>query len=695
LRQALLNASNGDMIEFAPGVSGAIVLESTLEITTSVTINGPGQHVLTLDGGSQYRVVYIYEGLTVTITGLTIANGRASEGGGFTNTGGGGGILNSGLSLTVSECSFINNVAAETGGAISNDHDPSLIGAPTFIATKCSFSDNSAPGGGAIYSGATAIIAECSFTGNSSQDVGGAIVIFGPLHIESSFFADNTATFGGAVYNVSAPTFSVANSTFSKNIAEAGGAIYNTYFLPGCENDIFNCTFDNNASSAIFNHTDFASLLQTVANSTFSGNSGSEQSGDAGGISNYVDNSHGSQHIRLLNCTFNGNSGVSAGAVLTLCPPGSTAIVEMGNTIFAAGSQGANLANMGLPTDVSLISLGYNLSSDDDSAFLNQPTDQNSTNPLLGPLQDNGGPTFTHALLPLSPAIDKGKNVTSSTTDQRGFARTVDNPAIANGSGGDGTDIGAVEFECSAPQVAITAINGPVSGLIFPVNASVTLTGSFVSDDGPHTAIWTIDGTDWPGTVDESGTVADTFPFDAPGVYSVVLTVLNSCGNSASADSVGGQSGLVVIYDPSAGFVTGGGWITSPAGAYVPDASLIGKANFGFVSKYKKGAATPTGETTFQFKMAGLNFSSESYQWLVVSGARAQYKGSGSVNGMSGYGFILTAIDGQLQGGGGTDKFRIKIWNSATSVIVYDNQMSADDSATPLAIGGGSIVIHK
>ena len=53
-------------------------------------------------------------------------------------------------------------------------------------------------------------------------------------------------------------------------------------------------------------------------------------------------------------------------------------------------------------------SLGYNLSSDDGGGYLTGPGDQINTDPLIGPLQDNGGPTFTHALLPGSPAIDAG-----------------------------------------------------------------------------------------------------------------------------------------------------------------------------------------------------------------------------------------------------------------------------------------------
>jgi len=66
------------------------------------------------------------------------------------------------------------------------------------------------------------------------------------------------------------------------------------------------------------------------------------------------------------------------------------------------------------------------------------------------------------------------------------------------------------------------------------------------------------------------------------------------------------------------------------------------------------------------------------------------------VNGHGGYGFLLSAIDGQLNGGGGTDKFRMKIWDKDTGFLVYDNQLGADDYADPTTvIGGGSIVIHK
>jgi hypothetical protein len=79
-----------------------------------------------------------------------------------------------------------------------------------------------------------------------------------------------------------------------------------------------------------------------------------------------------------------------------------------------------------------------------------------------------------------------------------------------------------------------------------------------------------------------------------------------------------------------------------------------------------------------------------------VAGAKAMYKGVGTVNGLSGYGFMLSAIDGQINGGGGQDKFRIKIWEVATDELIYDNQLDAPEDADPTTLlGGGSIVIHK
>jgi PKD repeat protein len=244
----------------------------------------------------------------------------------------------------------------------------------------------------------------------------------------------------------------------------------------------------------------------------------------------------------------------------------------------------------------------------------------------------------------------------------------------------------------------VVSITGPASGTVVAVGTPVAFTGSFTDEAGDtHTAEWSFDGVSASGSVDEtSGTVTASHTFTAAGVYFVTLTVTDDQGESGTATTVDGLDAIVVVYDPDGGFVTGGGWIQSPAGAYVPDPSLVGKANFGFVSRYQNGASTPSGQTEFQFKAAGLNFRSTSYDWLVVADARAQYKGSGTINGAGDYRFMLTAIDGDLLGGDPADKFRIRVWDSGSGAPVYDNQIGAPDSAGPTtALGGGSIVIHK
>ncbi len=116
----------------------------------------------------------------------------------------------------------------------------------------------------------------------------------------------------------------------------------------------------------------------------------------------------------------------------------------------------------------------------------------------------------------------------------------------------------------------------------------------------------------------------------------------------------------------------------------------VGKATFGFVSKYVKGKTLPTGQTEFVFNSAGINFHSASYDWLIVNqvGTNAQFKGSGSINGSGNYTFMLWAGDGDKDTNPATvDTFRIKIWDSNTNEVVYDNQ-------TDMGLGGGNIMIH-
>jgi hypothetical protein len=110
----------------------------------------------------------------------------------------------------------------------------------------------------------------------------------------------------------------------------------------------------------------------------------------------------------------------------------------------------------------------------------------------------------------------------------------------------------------------------------------------------------------------------------------------------------------------------------------------------------KREVTAARSNTEFQFKAGDLNFKSTSYDWLVVAGAKVKYKGSGTINGAGDYAFLLTATDGQVSGGCGVDKFRIKIWNKSGVVVVYDNQPADPDTAdATTALGGGNIVVHS
>jgi hypothetical protein len=258
-----------------------------------------------------------------------------------------------------------------------------------------------------------------------------------------------------------------------------------------------------------------------------------------------------------------------------------------------------------------------------------------------------------------------------------------------DGKGGVTDSVMASMLENVAP--VMPSLSASTSAPI-AVNTSISVNGAF-SDAGAndtHTcSIAWGDGSSSAGAV-AAKECSGTHSYGAAGIYTVEATVTDDDGGSDTA-----RYEYVVVYDPNAGFVTGGGTMHSPAGAYVADPALSGKATFGFVSKYKKGVATPDGQTQFQFHAAGLNFHSTSYDWLVVSGPKAQYKGRGTINGTGEFGFILTANDGQVSGGGGEDRLRFKVWDTTTGDLVYDSQRGdGDDAAASTSLTGGSIVIH-
>jgi predicted outer membrane repeat protein len=217
-----------------------------------------------------------------------------------------------------------------------------------------------------MFSASALTITNSTISGNSSVNSGGGIANFAFVSINNSTISGNSSVdSGGGIYAIG--QVSIENSTVSGNSAgTSGGGIYN-----------------------------FLSPLH-VTNSTISGNSVA----DAGGG---IWNSRAT--VQIANSTISGNSAGSGGGIYNVLDPQfPPSIIETGNTILNAGVSGENIFNNG----GTIISDGYNLSSDDGGGYLNGPGDQINTDPLLGPLQNHGGPTFTHALSLHSPAINAG-----------------------------------------------------------------------------------------------------------------------------------------------------------------------------------------------------------------------------------------------------------------------------------------------
>jgi VCBS repeat-containing protein len=350
------------------------------------------------------------------------------------------------------------------------------------------------------------------------------------------------------------------------------------------------------------------------------------------------------------------------------------------------------------------------------SAVLEDAGAQSVTNVLTGP---SPGPsnesgqmlalTVTNnnnTLFSVQPSIDLSTGTLTYTpaANANGSA-TVTVKLMDNG----GTANGGVDATTKMFTITVTAVNdAPIitsfSSAIAPspVNTSVFASGVFtdvdLGDAPPDTHTGTID---WGDGVTTSTSIAagtginrnfsGSHTYTDPGVYTVVAHIKDAANATDNATYQ-----YVVVYDPSAGFVTGGGWINSPAGAYSADQTLVGKANFGFTSKYQKGANVPTGNTEIQFQEGNMNFKTIYFQWHVIQGStKSQFKGTGTINGKGTYNFLVTAIDGDaFTGAKKPDAFRIKI-TDLNGNVVYDNQMNQPDTGdAATTLGGGSIVIH-
>lgn len=262
----------------------------------------------------------------------------------------------------------------------------------------------------------------------------------GDFHISDVRIANGSEDTGegaGILFSSSSNRYFVSRVTVENNHANGGGgiAVAGQGGLRMKDSAIINNTANFNGSAIIF----FGGSDNWLMNSTISGNSGNstiqQQSGDSV-----------TSNVRLRNLTVADNTGLGFS---TFAVGSGTIYSEVQNTIFADNTNGNITTFAEATADNTFLSRGHNL-SDDNSAGLTSSSDWTNTNPLIGPLQNNGGPSPTHALLAGSPAIDSGDNAvvdsfaTPFLTDQRQgpFLRSYD----GNGNGFVTIDIGATEY---------------------------------------------------------------------------------------------------------------------------------------------------------------------------------------------------------------------------------------------------------
>jgi len=279
-----------------------------------------------------------------------------------------------------------------------------------------------------------------SFDNGHASDAGGggAMISFtNVVNIDNCVFSNNTVTgggnAGGAIASYNGGTFNISNTTFINNTAPTskGGAIYNQGSnAPIAALVITGSTFSQNSASrggAIYNEA-FSGAFDatvTVTNSTFSGNNSTGNNG-AGAIVNTVSNftaGDGTATINMASCTVADNTATGTGSasqILNRTNAQGTAVFNVRNTIIS----GATPTVVTIGTSSTITSQGNNLVSDSLTDFT-ASGDQVNTDPRLGVLRNNGGPTQTLALLGGSPAIDAGNNSGAPATDQRGITRPV------------------------------------------------------------------------------------------------------------------------------------------------------------------------------------------------------------------------------------------------------------------------------
>ena len=420
LRASIGSAVAGDVIQFDPALHGQVILLTTqLNIPRELRIEGPGADKITISGGNRTRIFFATAPLT--LTGLNLKNGL----------GDGGALYVLRARANVIGCSFTENAAPNgLGAAVYNPGSPIQF-------SHCTFSKNTASGfglGGAFCGSPNVPVTmtDCTFSNNSAHD-GGAIFADAQLTLVRCLFSSNsipTDGIAGAVFN-EYPTF-ISGCVFTGNSTGEGGAGGALFLADGTIRDSLIAGNAVGSTSREFAQGGGIWTYGTlrIENSTIANNSSGAQS-DGAGIYN-------DGFLILENSTISGNSaGTSSRGGGVFNEPGAS--VGVANTIIAGNS-----APIGPDISGSFVSRGFNLIGNTTGNTGATADDLISIDPLLGPLQDNGGSSATMALLPRSPAIDHGDPafvpssfVPPMTTDQRGAIR-VDAGRL---------DIGAYEAE--------------------------------------------------------------------------------------------------------------------------------------------------------------------------------------------------------------------------------------------------------
>lgn len=388
-----------------------IPLSSAHPIAANLTINGGNK--VTLESTGTANHFNVQGGAHLTLSEITLSNG--------VNTTTCGGSINvlANAQLSLNETRFVNNKANAQGGAVCNQ------GTADISATLFMNNSSLASHGGAIGNYGTLTVTNSKFVGNKAAINGGGIDMVGSVGVTSSTFTGNAAGYRGGGINTYVGNLTVGGSSFTGNSANAwGGGLANDSSTTTITSSTFSGNTTPNVGGAL--ETSGPGSL-TLTNTTLSGNQATVQ---GGGLFWYPGVSTGP--VTILNSTLANNvAGTAGGNIYAGGAP--NADIHLKNTIVAFG--GPNNC------DNPIASQGYNLENTN-SCGLAAAGDKINANPRLALLQNYGGKTWTHLLLPGSPALDGGTNSGCPLTDQRGVARPVD----SNLDGNSVCDIGSVEM---------------------------------------------------------------------------------------------------------------------------------------------------------------------------------------------------------------------------------------------------------